>query len=295
MARNFGDIPVNDLITAEDVEYTGSATPGLMAANVEEALDELHSQLVDVADGYWDFLYVRSVAAAGVPVTVQGAVSQTANLMEWKYSSGEVVLKVDYLGRVTQTTLAPSFTLAPLLGTDAYVQSSGGELHIRTIGDYDLKLGRNSIMKFSVTSGGARTVGQHVFYQGDMSLPSVVAGVQTAHFGNIIEYQDHGVMPHVVKGYVSASGGLGVPVGAVDSPSVAFVDDTDTGMWSSVADVIDFSVGGVKVVTVSSVGVVSPGDFESTNDSKGFVFRSPNGSRWRATVGDDGTLSTAPI
>jgi hypothetical protein len=42
-------------------------------------------------------------------------------------------------------------------------------------------------------------------------------------------------------------------------------------------------------------GLSSTGDIEITNSTKGIILRSPNGTRWRITVSDLGTLTPVAI
>jgi hypothetical protein len=40
---------------------------------------------------------------------------------------------------------------------------------------------------------------------------------------------------------------------------------------------------------------VGAADLEVTDSAKGFILKSPGGTRWRLTVGDDGALTTTSL
>jgi hypothetical protein len=52
---------------------------------------------------------------------------------------------------------------------------------------------------------------------------------------------------------VYVGGILAMSVGAVGTPSYTFAGDLNTGMWSSAADTLDFSAGGVRALQLTSV------------------------------------------
>ena len=55
------------------------------------------------------------------------------------------------------------------------------------------------------------------------------------------------------------SGQLSLPLGLVGTPSLSFTGDLDSGLWSSGADTLNFSVGGAEKVRISSSGNVGIG------------------------------------
>lgn len=66
-----------------------------------------------------------------------------------------------------------------------------------------------------------------------------------------------------------ASGGIvSVPLGAVGAPSYTFTGDTNTGIYSSAADTLNFTTGGTSRLSIDSAGLISV-----TN-----LLRLPNGS-----------------
>jgi hypothetical protein len=51
----------------------------------------------------------------------------------------------------------------------------------------------------------------------------------------------------------------------------------------------------VNTALAAKADVVGSSDVEVTDATKGVILRSPDGSRWRITVGDDGSLNTTEI
>ncbi|MDP2741329.1 MAG: hypothetical protein Q8O66_01415, partial [bacterium] len=58
---------------------------------------------------------------------------------------------------------------------------------------------------------------------------------------------------------VNSSGYALLPAGAVTTPSLSFVSDTNTGLWSSGADTLNFSTGGSEWMRINSSGYVGIG------------------------------------
>lgn len=96
--------------------------------------------------GSGSHLSVTAQAATDVPVTVQGAVSQTANLTEWKTSAGVVMARVDATGR-----------LVPWSGTDT------GAFSTLCIGPGSVASGANSCVAYgrnaTATKAGTTALG----------------------------------------------------------------------------------------------------------------------------------------
>lgn len=94
---------------------------------------------------------------------------------------------------------------------------------------------------------------------------------------------------------------LGLGLGTVTAPSLYFVGDTNTGMWSSAADTVDFSAGGARVMRLSaggadfwdwiggSGGVTVYGGGSSTNISLNYVTKGSQSHNF-TTGGSSGNI-----
>ncbi|MDO8264738.1 MAG: hypothetical protein Q7T21_16175, partial [Gallionella sp.] len=60
-------------------------------------------------------------------------------------------------------------------------------------------------------------------------------------------------------GGIVTTGNVLLPLGAVGTPSLSFVTDTNTGLWSSGADTLNFSTGGSERARITSSGNVGIG------------------------------------
>jgi hypothetical protein len=77
------------------------------------------------------------------------------------------------------------------------------------------------------------------------------------------------------------TGVLKIPDGSSSAPSIAFGDDTNTGIYSYVDDTISITTGGYTRVSFSSSGVYS---YSNVNSGTTSSFRNYGGT-WAATTG----------
>lgn len=106
--------------SGHNVLGSGNVALGYKAGYNETGSNKLYIANSDTATPliYGDFtsgLTFHSQATSGVPVTIKGNASQTANLTEWQDSSGNVLASIDNLGKLyisSQTLLA-----TPVAGT----------------------------------------------------------------------------------------------------------------------------------------------------------------------------------
>jgi hypothetical protein len=110
----------------------------------------------------------------------------------------------------------------------------------------------------------------------------------------------------VIGGDLVVSGNSYLADGAVTAPSLAFAEDTNTGIWRSAGDKLNISVGGEEVVEISSSALSgseietgtlfsNSGDLEIVNDAsdKDIIFTINDGGTERqllALDGDQGVL-----
>ena len=55
------------------------------------------------------------------------------------------------------------------------------------------------------------------------------------------------------------------------------------------------SSGDSAIGTFTSTGTTFPSDIETTSSSKGLILKSPDGTRYRVTVANGGTLSVSAV
>ena len=84
--------------------------------------------------------------------------------------------------------------------------------------------------------------------------------------------------------------------GSAGAPAFSFDSDPDTGMLRSGVNTLGFATGGTQRLAIDSAGDATfAGDIETTTAAKGVILKSPNGTRYRLTVANDGTLSTSAV
>lgn len=187
-----------------------------------------------------------------------------------------------------------------------------------------LNIDTNQNTSFSASASSAKTVGLGRYtdaQEGTLTtalalLGSASVGVMWANSdSNSIKYWNGtvartissgagGTGDFMKDGTVDMTGVFVGALGSVGAPGYSFSGDTNTGMYSSGADTIDFSAGGTKILSVDSTGVSSPLTlglsngavssgkltmFESsTNGSNTLILKSPD------SVSSDFTL-TLPV
>lgn len=95
------------------------------------------------------------------------------------------------------------------------------------------------------------------------------------------------------SGVTVATVGIITPIGSNTAPSHTFTGDTNTGMYSSGADTIDFTTGGTKRLTINSSGnVVAAGTVTASN---GALIGASDTGTVTSTMILDGTIVNADI
>uniref|UniRef100_A0A6M3II02 Uncharacterized protein n=1 Tax=viral metagenome TaxID=1070528 RepID=A0A6M3II02_9ZZZZ len=95
----------------------------------------------------------------------------------------------------------------------------------------------------------------------------------------------HGDDDLYVEGTAEVDGVVSVSAGAVGAPAIYCTDDTNTGVWSSAADTLNLSVGGVEVAEWGATAN-SMGNASDTTTLLGFV-RVGTGASFGSAAGDD--------
>lgn len=93
---------------------------------------------------------------------------------------------------------------------------------------------------------------------GDLDM----GGYKVVNLDDPTNPQDAVTLSYADTNYVNVggdtmTGALVLPLGAVGTPSLTFTSDTNTGVYSSGADTIDFATNGVKRFTISNTAVTS--------------------------------------
>jgi hypothetical protein len=101
-----------------------------------------------------------------------------------------------------------------------------------------------------------------------------------------------GIPGAVINGYASNGTSVRMTLDTNDTPTNGRFNSQLFGSGKHVA----FSNSGTEVWAVADTGKTTiADDVEITNAAKGAVLKSPDGSRWRITVGDDGALTTTKL
>jgi|TARA_R100000081_G_scaffold37207_1_gene17246 hypothetical protein len=84
--------------------------------------------------------------------------------------------------------------------------------------------------------------------------------------------------------------------GTATNPGISFDGDIDTGLFQPGGDQVGIATNGVEAMRVKSDGSVDfSDDITCTDNSKGLVLKSPNGTSFRLSVANNGTLSATSI
>ena len=140
-------------------------------------------------------------------------------------------------------------------------------------------------------------------------------GVNTASgfSGNIFDAQVNGTS--VFR--IDSSGDVSVPLGSNTAPSIYFGSDTRTGVYSPGPETVAISTNGTQRILIEddgdinidsggvfydatnnrlAIGVTGPGDkLEIGGNGAGIILASPDGTRYRITVANGGTLSVVAV
>lgn len=115
---------------------------------------------------------------------------------------------------------------------------------------------------------------------------TTVAGTATTSTAALTLFND---------GTIAPGGSLLAPQGLVGAPSYSFLGDTNTGIYSTGADTLDFATGGVWRMGITSAGVVGIGTTNPTevNANSHLTITSTGSTDIVASTTDNTTLSDA--
>jgi hypothetical protein len=144
--------------------------------------------------------------SAMVPLTVRGAVSQSANLQEWQDSTSAVVAAIAPSGRLGLGT-SPSATANQWINMpNSYIYQDASEIDIRHNGLFVVANQANTIYPFIVSSAAAPTARVTVTTFAAATKGLVIVG-NSGQTGNLQEWQNSSGTPLAL---IDASGNLGL-------------------------------------------------------------------------------------
>lgn len=112
----------------------------------------------------------------------------------------------------------------------------------------------------SLTSGGLRVGNVSEYARLTVKGGSFQAGASfSAGAGDLNDIIQLRNSSNTQVGSVSPVGLLRLPLGLTGAPSFSFYNDTDTGMWSSAANTLNFSTGGTERLTINTSGNIGIG------------------------------------
>jgi hypothetical protein len=134
-------------------------------------------------------------------------------------------------------------------------------------------LGNNLVMRLSLTAASANSTlatiyGIQQVQDGSVSAPAYAftnsPGTGLYRIGaNNMGFAANGVRRMNIDTNVTIGSGSGdttylyTPLGTNTAPAISFIGDTNTGIYSSAADNLDFTCGGANLLNLSSAGLVS--------------------------------------
>jgi hypothetical protein len=118
------------------------------------------------------------------------------------------------------------------------------------------------------------------------------AGANALEVSNALDVLGWAFADQKLNGYASNGTSIRVTLDSQDTPTAGRFTSALFGSGKH----ISATNSGTEVFAVAADGTTTVGaDVEVTNSAKGVILKSPNGTRWRLTVGDDGALSTTSL
>lgn len=143
-----------------------------------------------------------------------------------------------------------------LLGYDS--NSTSFQTRVVTTDPYKIVV-NNATTALTVTSNGKvgindnGPVGQFSSISSSASIVPIVAKMAGSPSANAQEWQNSSA---IALSAVNSGGSFAAPLGLVGTPGHTFLGDTDTGMWSSGANTLNFTTSGTARAEISSSGNV---------------------------------------
>jgi hypothetical protein len=158
-----------------------------------------------------------------------------------------------YNSTTGQGLLVNNATATTTFRTDLALTNTGHDLSTTIANVANFQIGRST--------GSRNSANISYQYIGDNSTSNKLRfGIDTVS-GDILNVQANSSVNVTGTFSVSStsafSGQITAPLGAVGTPSYSFTGDTNTGIYSSTADIIDFTAGGTNRLSIASTGVSS--------------------------------------
>jgi len=247
----------------------GGAKGEILDVRVSNVRGFASAVLVSSSEALVTRLYVEQASGTGVtanaPMTCVHCYAGNSGGFSWlgsnididAYTGTPLVFVDSLIDESTSGSLSLSSTDAVMVATTAYGPASAyavtvdGSSSLRAIGSrivpYTTSGNRSGM---TVASGGR-------VWLSDTVIDKAGSGTAINNSGTIYDSGGNEFNSNAPVG--NALLGLRMPGGAVGAPSYSFSGDTNTGMYSSAADTIDYAIGGVKRFTMSGSSLATDG------------------------------------
>lgn len=294
--------------------YTLQANVWHLAATVNQQISAnsfpIAFSVSDTVQGRFEALRIHNSGNIGIGVTnpsaqlqahvyssskigfiIRGAASQSASLQEWQDSAGNSLSVIDSSGNLGIGTSAPAKPLhvfGDLNGAIARIQANS------TISTW------YSTLEFAVSTNinavaNARIQGTRT---GELRLaPTSHITIGAASTSSVPGFKANSTKVEFILGDDSARTGILAGASEFTSVSSSDVGLVIKGAAGQTANILEIQNDSSTLLTqIDSAGnIKSNQDIEITDSSKGAILKSPDGTRWRITVGDDGSLKATSL
>jgi hypothetical protein len=205
-------------------------------------------------------------------VVVKGLPNQTANLQEWQNSGDAVLMAVTPAGNVGIGIADPSGALH-VVGTGIFSAITSPNLRVNASGSNP-----NGVF-FSVGPNVISDSNLPVQFSSSTAINYIGLNNQAGSYGGLV-------------GYTESEFGGGLVLRTVTATDIHFITNNTIERMT-----IKNSNGHIGVGTAAPVSKLSvlSGDIEAETIGNGVILKSPNGTRFRVTIGNDGALTTTQI
>ncbi len=234
------------------VSDTGAVTGVLtIAADAGTAAAPSYAFTGDVDTGmYHSAANTVDFATNGLRQVSIGTVATTVNYLQFIGSAAGATVKINSLGTDTDVGIELAPKGAGQVVIPVGVLATPG---VAFTGDLDTGMWHSAANTLDFSTNAFRAL-QLV---ASPALSVNYATVTASATGNAVLVSAAGSDTNIGIGLIpKGTGGVEGPVGAVATPGYTFTTDTDTGMWHSAANTIDFSTGALRQFQVANSATV---------------------------------------